>query len=164
MSGIDTPEIKHDLRLLHECQTCRYRLLVTVGGKENNLAVGSDTDGLTRILLCIIFILLRKRYISTIYQHFVDTDGFLYISLIRFIFLGVADLDRAILHDCKICRAFFAGYIIAVHDEHTRGFSGGHVIVGCVDACYYGTMVILVTCSRFFIKSRHLFGELGHAV
>ena len=53
MSGIDTTEIEHNLRLFHQGKTDRQRLLVAIGGEENHLTVGSNTDCLARIFLSV---------------------------------------------------------------------------------------------------------------
>ena len=86
------------------------------------------------------------------------------VALIGFVFTGIADLNCAVLENSKICGSFTACNVVAVHDKYAGGLTCRHIVVGCIDTRYYRTMVINIAGSRFLIKSRHLFGELGHAV
>ena len=164
MSGIYAAEIKHDLRLFQQRKTGGRRLVIAVGGKKNDLAVGGNADRLAGIFLCAGLIVCGKRDIAAVNQHLVDADRFLNIALIRLIFAGITDLDRTVLHDCKIGRAFSSGHIVAVHDKHAGRLAGRHVIVGCVDTDDDRAVVILITSSSFFVKSGDLFGQFGHTV
>ena len=103
MSCPFTSEVLHNLCLLHKRQTGGYRLLVAVGRKNNNLVVFCDTDSLTGILLRVVLIRFGKYNFAVIYKHFVDTECFLYIALIGFVFISVADFYGTILKNCKIC-------------------------------------------------------------
>ena len=164
MSGVYAAEIKHDLCLLHQGQTCGRRLVVAVGRKKDDLAVGGNADRLAGIFLCAGLIFLRKRDIAAINQHFVNANRFLNIALIRFVFVGLTDLDRAVLHNCKIGRTFSAGHVVAVHDKHARGLACRHVIVRRVDAGDDRAVVIFVTGSSLFIESGDLLGQLRHTI
>ena len=157
-------EVKHDLRLFHKCQTCGFGFLVTVCGKKNNLIILGNTNRLTGIFLCVVLICIGKHDLVVIYKHFVDSECFLNVALIGFIFIGIADFHRAVFENSKIRRFFFTRNIVAVHDKYAGGLTCCHVVVGCVDTRYYRTMIISIAGSRFLIKSRHLFGELGHTV
>ena len=157
-------EVEHDLSLLHKCQTCGFGLLITVCGEKNNLIILGDTDCLTGVFLCVVLICIGKYDLVVIYKHFVDSECFLNVALIGFVFTGIADLNCAVLENSKICGSFTACNVVAVHDKYAGGLTCRHIVVGCVDTRYYRTMVINIAGSRFLIKSRHLFGELGHAV
>ena len=157
-------EVEHDLSLLHKCQTCGFGLLITVCGEKNNLIILGDTDCLTGIFLCIGFICIGKHNLVVIYKHFVDSECFLNIALIGFIFTGIADLHCAVFEDRKICGFLTTCNVVAVHDKYTGGLTCRHVVVGCIDTCHYGAVVIRVARRCFLIKSRYLFGKLGHAV
>ena len=157
-------EVNHNLCLFHERQTCGYRFLVTVSGKEDNLVIFRNTDCLTRIFLSIVLVCIRKHDFSVKHEHLVDAECFLNIALIGCIVICIANLYRAVFENRKICRLLTTRNIVAVHDKYAGGFTCRHVVVGCIDTRYYRTMVINIAGSRFLIKSRHLFGELGHAV
>ena len=164
VSGIYAAKVEHDLRLLHQGQACGCRLVIAVGRKKNDLAVGCNADRLAGVLLGAGLIVRRKRNFAAVNQHFIDADCFLNVALIRFVFAGIADLDRAVLHDCKIGRALSAGHVVAVHDKHAGGLAGRHVIVGRVDADDNRAGVIFVTGSGFFLKSCDLFGQFRHTI
>ena len=157
-------EVKHDLCLFHERQTCGYRLLVAVCRKNNNLIILGDTYGLTGIFLRIFLIVRRKHNFTVKNEHFVDAKCFLNITLIGFIFTGIADLHSAVFENSKICGFLTTGNIFAVHDKYACGLTCRHVVVGCIDTCHYSAVVIRVARCCFLIKSRYLLGKLGHAV
>ena len=157
-------EVEHDLSLLHKCQTYGYGLLITVCGEKNNLIILGDTDCLTGIFLCIVFICIGKHNLVVIYKHLVDTECFLNIALIVCIFISIAYLNGAVFKHRKICGFLTTRNVVAVHDKYTGWLTCRHVVVGCIDTCHYGAVVIRIARRCFLIKSRHLFGELGHAV
>ena len=152
------------MSLLHKCQTCGYGLLITVCGEKNNLIILGNTDCLTGIFLCVGFICIGKHNLVVIYKHLVDTECFLNIAFIVCIFTGIAYLNGAVFKYRKICGFLTTRNVVAVHDKYTGWFTGSHVVVGCIDTCHYGAVVIRVARRCFLIKSRYLFGKLGHAV
>ena len=159
-----TAEVKHDLCLLHEGQTDRFRLLVSVRREDDHLVVLGDTDGLAGIFLGILLIGIGKHDVSVIHQHFVDSERFLNVPLIGFILGGVADLHGAVLEDRKVGGFLIAGHIVAVHNKHAGGLTCRHIVVGGIDADDDGAVIVRVACRRFFIESGDLFGQFGHAV
>ena len=164
MSGVDAAEIQHDLCLLHQRQADRFRFLVAVSGEKDHLAIRGDANGLTGIFLCIVLICIGKHDLVVIYKHLVDAECFLNVALIGFVFTGIADLHCAVFENRKICGFLTTRNIVAVHDKYAGGLTGSHVVVRGVDTRHYGAVVIRVACRRFLIKSRYLFGKLGHAV
>ena len=97
----------------------------------------------------------------------INANCFLNVALVFGIVTLVTDLVGAILHDREVAvfvTLSFVGNIDTVHDEGASGLTGGHVVVGRVDARYDGTLVVLIASSRFLIESRHLLSELRHTI
>ena len=164
MAGIHAAQIQHDLRLLHQRQTCRYRLLVAIRRHQDHLTVSRDTNGLTGIFLGVVLVTFRKNDLTIEHQHLIDAQAFLNVTLVSIIVIGIADLDRAVLQDCKVSGLFTSGHVIAVHDKYAGWLAGGHVIVGGIDARHDSAPIVLVACRRLFVKGRYLLGELGHTI
>ena len=164
MSGVDAAEIQHDLRLLHQRQADRFRILIAISRENYHFAIRSDADGLTGVFLGTVLIGRRKGDFIIVDQHFINTEGFLNVSLIGFIPISFANLNRAVLQDCKVGRFFASGHVIAIHDEHTGGLARSHVVVGCVDAGDDCSMVIFVTRCGFLVEGGNLLGQLGHTI
>ena len=139
-------EVKHDLCLLHKCQTCGLGLLVTVSRENNNFVVLGDTDCLPWIFLGIVLIGIGQYDLAIINKHRVDAEGFLDIALIGIIIRSVAYLDASVFENRKICGSLAAGDVISVHDKHTGRLSGCHVVVRGIDTRYHCAVVIRITC------------------
>ena len=155
----NTSQIQHNLCLFLHSQADGFGGLVAVSGHQDNLTVCGDANGLTRILCRIVQVLTN---LTVNDQHGINTDRFLNILGIVGIIAFDTDLHRAILHDGKVASTLRRSTHNAVHNEDTSGLTGGHVVVGCVDARDNSALVIFVTGSSFLIERRNLLGKLGH--
>ena len=152
------------MSLLHKCQTCGFGLLITVCGEKNHLIILGDTDCLTGIFLCIGFICIGKYDLVVIYKHFVDSECFLNITLIGFIFTGIADLYCAVFEDRKICGLLIAGHIVAIHDENAGRLACSHVVIRGIDTGHNRTVVVGVSRCGLLVKGCDLLSKFGHTV
>ena len=164
MTGPYTTEIQHSLCLFLYGHTNGFWRLVTISSHQNNLAISSDSNGLTWIILNCI---QSGANLSVNNQHCINTNCFLNIALILRVIALVTNLNRAVLHNGKVAVCItlaFGGNVNTVHNEGTCGLTSDHVVIGSVNTRYNSTLIILVTCRRFLIEGCDLLGELGHTV
>ena len=138
--------------------------MVSICGEDNYFIICSNTNRLTRILLSIILILLAQYNFSIINQHLVNAKCFLDIAFICVIFVCLTNFNSAVFQNCKICRLFTIGYVITVHNKHTGGFTGCHIVVRRINTSNNRSLIIGISCRCLFVKSSNLFGQLGHTI
>ncbi len=159
VTGPNTAQVQHDLCLLLNRQTHRCGCLTAVRGHDDQLIVGSNADGLTGILrLCI----QTGADLAICDQHGINTDRLLDIALILFVIAMIGNLHCTILQDSKIAGTCGFRSNNTVHHEDTGGLTGGHVVVGGIDTCYNGTLIVSIACRSLVIKSSDLLSEFGH--
>ena len=156
----NTSQIQHNLCLFLHSQADGFGGLVAVSGHQDNFTVCGDANGLTGILLAVI---QAGTNLTINNQHRVNSDCFQNVVLIVGVIALDADLHGAVLHDGKITGAFRSVADHAIHDEDAVGPTGGHVVVGCVDARNNGALVIGIAGIRLLFEGRHLLSQLGHA-
>ena len=95
-------EVHHYLSLFKQGKTDGFGLIVTVGSKKNNLIIGGNTDSLTGILLCVVFLIVVQNDLIIENEHGINTDSFCNVALVSRIILGSAYFYRTVLKHGKI--------------------------------------------------------------
>ena len=124
-----TAKVKHYLSLLKHGKTDGLRCLITVGSHKDNVAVSSDTYGLTGILL---YGVESCTDLTVNYKHGVNADSLTDVALICGIIALVAYLYGAVLHNGKITVSVtlaLGGNVYTVHNKGTRRLTVYHIVI-----------------------------------